>query len=151
MHDTTIVDLQAKPAIATAALRKSEERATAGLLAVEVMHDVRNPLECLRNLNYLISVEANNPDEVRRYTALADEQMAIAIDIANSTLEVCEDTPSKPIGKSGLLGGGRVAYPSANDRGQTGAFGERPSRRCCCARLYGRDAPGSLEPDSQCS
>ena len=86
MHNTTILDLQDKLAIATEALRKSEERATAGRLALEVMHDIRNPLESLRNLTYLTCLDANNPDEVRNYMALADEQMAIVLDIANTTL-----------------------------------------------------------------
>ncbi|WP_114207324.1 sensor histidine kinase [Acidisarcina polymorpha] len=86
MHDPIILDLQHKLAIATEALRKSEERATAGQLALEVMHDIRNPLESLRNLTYLTSIEADNPDKVRKYSALADEQMAIALDIADSTL-----------------------------------------------------------------
>jgi signal transduction histidine kinase len=86
MNDNTIFELEAKLELATEALRKSEERATAGRLALEVMHDIRNPLESLRNLTHLTFLEANNPDEVRRYTVLADEQMAIALDIANRTL-----------------------------------------------------------------
>ncbi|AXC16082.1 putative two-component sensor histidine kinase (plasmid) [Acidisarcina polymorpha] len=95
MDDITIADLEAKLALATEALRKSEERATAGMLALEVMHDIRNPLEALRNLTYLASLEANNPDQVRRYTALAEEQMAIALDIANSTLSFAK-APMNP-------------------------------------------------------
>jgi signal transduction histidine kinase len=86
MDDNTVLDLQNKLAIATEALRKAEERATAGRLALEVMHDIRNPLESLRNLTYLTTLEASNPDEVRNYMALADEQMAVVLDIANSTL-----------------------------------------------------------------
>jgi hypothetical protein len=50
-------------AIATQALRKSEERATAGCLALEVMHEINNPLEALGHLTYLASEEAANPEK----------------------------------------------------------------------------------------
>ncbi len=49
----TIADLQAKLAIATEALQKLELRATAGQLALEVMHEIKNPLEALGYLLYL--------------------------------------------------------------------------------------------------
>jgi len=86
MEESSITDLKSKLASVTEALRKSEERATAGQLALEVMHDIRNPLEALRNLTYLTALSAEDPEEVRKYSALADEQMAIVIDIADSTL-----------------------------------------------------------------
>ncbi len=95
MESPRIRDLQSKLAVATEALRKSEERATAGRLALEVMHDIRNPLESLRNLSYLTALESNNPEEVRKFTALADEQLAIAIDIADTTLDFAR-APSRP-------------------------------------------------------
>ena len=37
----------------TAKREKSDARATAGLLALELMHEIRNPLDALDNLLYL--------------------------------------------------------------------------------------------------
>ena len=92
MGQTQIADLQSKLELTAEALRRSDELATAGRLALEVMHDIRNPLEALRNLNYLTALRANDPEEVRRYARLAEEQMAIAIEIANSTLNFAKAT-----------------------------------------------------------
>jgi signal transduction histidine kinase len=86
MDERLIKDLQSRLQILTDALRMAEQRATAGQLALEVMHDIRNPLEALRNLNYLTLANANDPDEVRRFVVLAEEQLATVTDIANSTL-----------------------------------------------------------------
>ena len=47
--------------IATEGLRKAEERAVAGRLAMEVMHEVRNPLEALGHLTYLALQERMTP------------------------------------------------------------------------------------------
>jgi signal transduction histidine kinase len=74
-------------AIATEALRKSEERAVAGRLAWEVMHEVNNPLEALGHLTYLALAEADNPEKVRRYLLLAEEQMAALSHVAKQTLQ----------------------------------------------------------------
>jgi signal transduction histidine kinase len=86
VNQALIDDLQAKLSQATASLRVADQHATAGRLALEMMHDIRNPLEALRNLNYLTVLSAENPDEVRRYGALAEEQMTIVIGIANTVL-----------------------------------------------------------------
>jgi signal transduction histidine kinase len=92
MGQTQIDDLQSKLELTAEALRRSDELATAGRLALELMHDIRNPLEALRNLNYLTSQTANDPEEVRRYARLAEEQIAIVIEIANSTLDFTKAT-----------------------------------------------------------
>lgn len=81
-----MLDLESKLTFATEALRRAEERATVGQLALEVMHDIRNPLEALRNLTYLVALESENPEEVRKYIALAEEQIATVIGIADSIL-----------------------------------------------------------------
>jgi signal transduction histidine kinase len=87
VSQTKIDELQSKLELTTKALRRSDELATAGRLALEVMHDIRNPLEALRNLNYLTSLRANDPETVRGYARLAEEQIAIVTGIANSTLD----------------------------------------------------------------
>ena len=48
-----IADLQSRLTLMSEALRKAEERATAGLLALELMHEIRNPLEAVGNLTTL--------------------------------------------------------------------------------------------------
>ena len=82
-------------AIATEALRKSEEHATAGRLALEVMHEINNPLEALGHLTYLASEQADEPDKVRMYMLLAEEQMASLNRISRQTLGFARQ-PQKP-------------------------------------------------------
>jgi signal transduction histidine kinase len=95
-HSNTEMDLESaiqalrsseeRLAIATEAFRKSEERAIAGRLALEVIHEVKNPLEALGHLTYLALEEADNPERVRKYLLLAEEQMATLSHIAKQTL-----------------------------------------------------------------
>ena len=86
MDTDSVSVLQAKLAIATKRLRKSEERATAGQLALEVMHEIRNPLEALGHLAYLALEEAEDPARVRYYLRRAEEQIATLNQIARQTL-----------------------------------------------------------------
>ena len=91
MSDTTstatgFLDRQGKMNNATEMLHKAEQRATAGLLALEVMHEIRNPLEALGNLVYLTLACTNEPEKVRMYMELADEQIANMSRVALQTL-----------------------------------------------------------------
>jgi signal transduction histidine kinase len=86
MNQTKIDDLESKLALTTQALRTSEVRATAGGLALEGMHDIRNPLDALGNLMYLILERPDDAERVRIYAEQAQEQIGNAIEIANSTL-----------------------------------------------------------------
>ncbi len=65
---------------------KNQERIEAGQLALEVMHEIRNPLEALGHLVYLTGQEAENPEKVRKYTRMAEEQMATLNRIVSQTL-----------------------------------------------------------------
>lgn len=78
----------------TEPLRKSEERAGAGQLALEVMHEVRSSLEALANLNYLTTLETENADQVRTYARLPDEQIAALSRIADDSLDFARLTVS---------------------------------------------------------
>ena len=62
------------------------ERITAGQLALEIMHEIRNPLEALGHLAYLAGEEADEPEKVRTYMRLAGEQIATLSRIAAQTL-----------------------------------------------------------------
>jgi signal transduction histidine kinase len=87
----TLQDLHSKLAIATEALRKAEERATAGQLALEVMHEIRSPLEALGYLIWLTVEQAEEPETVRTYMRQAEEQLTTLTRIANWTLGVARD------------------------------------------------------------
>lgn len=62
------------------------QRNTAGQFALEVMHELRNPLETLTNLNYLILEAADNAEEVRRCARLGKEQLLLLSRIARQSL-----------------------------------------------------------------
>jgi signal transduction histidine kinase len=51
-----------------------------------MIHEIRNPLEALSNLTYLIRLSVDDPDRVREYCNLAEEQMETVNRIANQTL-----------------------------------------------------------------
>jgi signal transduction histidine kinase len=81
-----IDDLQSRLTLMSEALRKAEERATAGLLALELMHEIRNPLEAVGNLTYLAAEEADNAEAVRMYMRRAEEQLDTLNHITSHTL-----------------------------------------------------------------
>lgn len=91
MDDSRILELQEL-------LRKAEERATAGQLALELMHEIRNPLEALGHLNYLAREEASNPEAVKEYLLGAEEQLIQLRHIVSQTLGFARASNStKPI------------------------------------------------------
>lgn len=89
-----IDDLEAKLAVAAEALRKSEERATAGQLALEVMHEIRNPLEALGYLVDLTQHDAEDPERVRHHMHVAEEQIVALNEIAGGTLKLARASPA---------------------------------------------------------
>jgi signal transduction histidine kinase len=50
------------------------------------MHEIRNPLEALSNLIFLTNLESDNPDKVRQYMRLAEEQIRTVAEITGYTL-----------------------------------------------------------------
>jgi signal transduction histidine kinase len=66
---------------------RAEERATAALLALELMHEIRNPLDALDNLLYLSFQKAAEPEAVRNYVRLAREQTATLSQISANVLD----------------------------------------------------------------
>jgi signal transduction histidine kinase len=86
MDEITISGLQTRLAATVEALRMVEERAVAGQLALEMMHEIKNPLEALGHLIYLAHEEATDCEKVSRYTRLAEEQIATLNYIAGETL-----------------------------------------------------------------
>ncbi len=83
-HDGT--DIAEQLESTRAALVRSERLALAGRFAGSVMHEVNNPLEALGNLVYLARHEADNGEAVRRFLAMAEEQLSHVQDIARRAL-----------------------------------------------------------------
>ena len=76
----------------------TDERTTAGHLALEIMHEIRNPLETLGHLTYLAHEEADDPEQVRRYMKMAEEQIRAMSRIANQTLSFAKlSQKAKPV------------------------------------------------------
>lgn len=98
MNHKVISELHERLAATVEALRLAEERAVAGRLALEVMHEIKNPLEALGHLTYLAAEQADHPDEVRKYMSLAQEQMATLSQVASQTLGIARTSQiPKPI------------------------------------------------------
>ncbi|MGI4831785.1 MAG: sensor histidine kinase [Janthinobacterium lividum] len=71
--------------VALSALRKCEERSLAGQFALEVMHEIRNPLDALGNLVHL-AIKAGSLTEVQQHLADAEEQIVALHQVAGQSL-----------------------------------------------------------------
>jgi signal transduction histidine kinase len=85
MIPDSATDLRIKLDLVTEALRKAEGRALAGQFALEVMHEIRNPLEALGYLIHLAQT-SDDPEVVQPYLRQADEQMVTVHRIAAQAL-----------------------------------------------------------------
>jgi signal transduction histidine kinase len=89
---------------AVSALVKAEERATTGLLALEVMHEIRNPLEALNNLIFLALQAKNDPEMVRAHLISAQEQVTTLNGITREVLGFSRSSASsKPVRVSAVV------------------------------------------------
>jgi signal transduction histidine kinase len=103
LNPSSVADFETKLLAASEALRRAEERATAGQLALEVIHEIRNPLQALGYLVFLTQQSAGDPDKVSGYMQAAEEQMATLNQIATGTLRLAKDSPSpQPVSVSVL-------------------------------------------------
>jgi signal transduction histidine kinase len=98
MNRKTISQLQARLSATVETLRTVEERAVAGQLALELMHEIKNPLEALGYIIHLAAEDADHPEEVKKYMCLAAEQMATLNQVASETLGIARTSHiPKPI------------------------------------------------------
>ena len=79
-----------KLASAIEALRRCEERSMAGLFALEVMHEIRNPLDALGSLVYL-AAKAQDLALVHDYLRAAQEQIVSLHQIAGQSLALARN------------------------------------------------------------
>ena len=93
MESDIVQELRSKLDIAAEALRKAEERALAGQFALEVMHEIRNPLEAVGYLIHLANLE-DDPEVIHEHLHQANEQMATVYQIASQTLGFARMVPT---------------------------------------------------------
>ena len=94
MGDAGTSELQARLETVTEALRRSEERATVGQLALEMLHEVRGPIEALGYLVFLAAQDAEENQKLREHMHLAEEQLQQLRAIASETLTVARSSSS---------------------------------------------------------
>ena len=82
----TMTDLKQKLESRTSHGYGVDERGAAGQLALELMHEIRNPLEALGHVVYLVRQDAENPELIHKYMELAQEQITTLNRIASQTL-----------------------------------------------------------------
>jgi signal transduction histidine kinase len=78
--------LKHKAELTSGKMYASDERAAAGQLALEVMHEIRNPVEALGHLVYLVRQDSANAELIIKYMDLAQEQVRTLNRIASQTL-----------------------------------------------------------------
>lgn len=61
--------------LAEQALLRSEKLASAGRLAASIAHEINNPLEAVTNTLYLARMMAQDPEAVRKYLDIADDEL----------------------------------------------------------------------------
>jgi signal transduction histidine kinase len=76
------------------AREEAEGRTAPGMLALEMMHEVRNSLDALNNFLYLGLETPGGLEEVRRYIHLAQEQAATLNEITSSSLGFAKSSRS---------------------------------------------------------
>jgi signal transduction histidine kinase len=98
MDQKAVSELHGRLAATIETLRKAEECAIAGRLALELMHEIKNPLEALGYLIYLAAEQADYPDQVKICMSLAREQMVTLANISSQTLGIARTSHlPKPI------------------------------------------------------
>jgi signal transduction histidine kinase len=77
------------------ALKRTDELALAGRLALELMHEINNPLDALGNLAYLALEDADDAQQVRTYMCQIEEQVTTLKRIVGQTLGLARSSPMR--------------------------------------------------------
>jgi signal transduction histidine kinase len=94
---------QSEFAISNETETNGQERAIAAQLALELMHDLRNPLEALSYLTYLALQDIDDPVKVRSYLHSAQEQMAILDGLARQPLDFARNYHAPRLSDLGMV------------------------------------------------
>ena len=131
-------------------LPSGDEHAIAGQLALELMHDIRNPLEALSHLTYLALQEADKAEQVRKYMLLAEEQIAILGQYTRQTLSISKPSSAhKPSDLVSLAKAALRIHQRTIDSRKIHLVKNLPEN--LIAEVHsGRHASGDLEPDREC-
>ena len=68
------------------ALLRSEKLASVGRMAASIAHEINNPLEAIANTIYLALTNANEPESVRQFLTIAEEELRRIAHITRQTL-----------------------------------------------------------------
>lgn len=68
------------------ALRVTEKLASTGRMAATIAHEINNPLEAVTNLLYLIAHQPALDETVKKYTVMAEQELARVTHITRQTL-----------------------------------------------------------------
>jgi signal transduction histidine kinase len=63
-----------------------QRQIVAGQYAAEILHEISHPLEAVANFAYLLRLDSANPEWVRKYCHMIDEQVSVMLRIAQQTL-----------------------------------------------------------------
>jgi len=74
-------------------LRTSDKLAGVGRFAAEIAHEIRNPVEALQGLMYLLKTNPALAESAKRHVQYADSAVAQIAEIANRTLDRFRETP----------------------------------------------------------
>ncbi|HEX5434386.1 MAG TPA: ATP-binding protein [Candidatus Angelobacter sp.] len=85
MRQYEVRDYMNRQAESQDALRRTEKLAVAGRMAASIAHEINNPLAAITNLLYLVST-SQDLETVKKYTAIAQDELRRVSDIANQTL-----------------------------------------------------------------
>jgi len=94
-HSRLFADKNAERSQAEQALQSSEKLAEVGRHAAGIAHEIKNPLESLGNLLYLIDQNPHLDVSTRTYLQLAQQELGRAVHIAHQTLDFTRESDKR--------------------------------------------------------
>jgi signal transduction histidine kinase len=94
-HSRLFADKIAERSQAQQALQSSEKLAEVGRHAAGIAHEIKNPLESLGNLLYLIDQNPHLDVSTRTYLQLAQQELGRAVHIAHQTLDFTRESDKR--------------------------------------------------------
>ncbi|MBV9436022.1 MAG: PAS domain S-box protein, partial [Acidobacteria bacterium] len=96
---------------AEAALRSSEKMAATGRMAATISHELRNPLDSVMQILYLLKQSPNLGESEHQYLELADQELRRMTEVAQQTLAMHRQASSMvPVNVARLIDGVMLLY-----------------------------------------